>query len=87
MKRDSLGNTTLQGDFSHPILLVFPDSKIRYNNEDNSSTRPCPCEEVDYVAGYVLASWEVMGISVCPLACNLGVPIIIVEMYMNNRYI
>ena len=47
--RDSLGNTTLLGDFSHPIFLEFPDSKIRHNDGDKSSTRTCSYEEVDYV--------------------------------------
>ena len=27
-----------------------------------------------------------MSISVCPLACNSGVPIIILELYLYNRY-
>ena len=48
--QDSLGNTTLLGDFCHPIFLMSPDSRIRHNDGDKSSTRPCHYEEVDYVA-------------------------------------
>ena len=50
MKQDSTKNTALLGRFSHPIFLVFPNSRIRHNNGDKSSTRSCLYEEEDYTA-------------------------------------
>ena len=50
IKRDSPRNTTLLGDFSHPIFFVFPDSRICHNDGDKSSTRCCLYKEVDYEA-------------------------------------
>ena len=47
--QDSFGNITLLGDFSHPVFLVFPDSKVHHNDGDKSSMRPCSYKEIDYV--------------------------------------
>ena len=47
---DSFGNTTLLGDFSHPVFLVFLDRMDHHNGGDRSSMRPCSYEVVDYVA-------------------------------------
>ena len=48
--QDSPGDTTLLGEFSHPIFLVFLDSRIHHKEGNKSGSRICLYKKVDRVA-------------------------------------